>query len=108
MSAGSYQTERGQDLVMVLPEKTLALSRAAQTLVIRDQIKQMPSFSNGFTLEAGNRQKIMVAGGRISDRHIPRKPQLRACFVDPTTKCHQIDSFNLFRSFKYGSSQFLA
>ena len=94
---------------MVLPEKTLALSRAAQTLVLRDQIKQMPPFSNGFTLEAGNRQKIMVAGGRISDRHIPRKPQLRACFVDPTAaKCHQIDSFNLFRSFKYGSSQFLA
>ena len=32
-------------------------------MVIRDQIKQMPSFSNGFTLEAGNRQKIMVAVG---------------------------------------------
>ena len=48
---------------MVLPEKNLALSRAAQTLVIRDQIKQMPSFSNGFTLEAGNRQKIVVAVG---------------------------------------------
>ena len=66
MSAGSYQTERGQDLVMVLPGKMISNSsivKGSAILVIRDQIKQRPPFSNGFTLEAGNRQKIVVAVG---------------------------------------------
>ena len=56
------------------------------TLHVRSQIKQAPTFSNGFTLESANqRGKIgrFGFGGRIWNRHIPLKPQLRACSAAP-------------------------
>ena len=75
------------------------------TLHIRSQIKQPPTFSNGFTLESANqRGKIgrFGFGGRISNRHIPLKTTIAGLLGYSLQllgwSCHQIardGSFNL-------------